>query len=146
MVRVALSLLLLVCLGACRATFDNVAKPRLQQSSENLEVPPPDVEPPADKEGDGDGDGDGNGDDDRPFENLEDSHELSREESEAYDCYGILVVTERGPDRNRDKVLQPIEVTDVSTECRPDGDRPNQNCPGQSGGACNDPSQNSKTK
>ena len=108
--KISLSLAAVVCVvSACRASFEDIEKQALVSTQDDLK---------GQKSKDATPDKD-------PI--LQNDRELPREESPKYDCNGVVIIHEKGPDRNRDGVLQPTEVTEVSTECRPD-------LPGSGGG------------
>ena len=116
-------------LGSCRASFSDVQKSALESSGDNLGVK--------------DGDAKVAPLDEAPF--LDSVKELPMQDSAAYDCHGVVIIHEKGRDRNRDNVLQPTEVMETTTECKdqngeepqaPEGKGPAkpktpQNCPSQ---------------
>ncbi len=133
----------------CRASFQDIQKPGLVSSGDDL------------------GAKDSGSDavpDDAPI--LENKKELPPEESDSYGCDGTVIIHEKGRDRNKDGVLQPTEVTDISTECRPKDKTPTgggkdpdpvgggktppapPKCPNQSGSkdTCDDSGQNNPTQ
>lgn len=67
--------------------------------------------------------------DDYPI--LENKKLLSPEESKANGCNGIMIVYEKGKDKNRDNILQASEVTDIRTECQPSIPGKEPPCPNQ---------------
>jgi hypothetical protein len=104
--------------SACRASFEDIEKQQLVSSQDDLKG----------KLGSGD---------EKPNTQdpiLQNDRELPREESPKYDCKGVVIIHERGPDRNRDGVLQPTEVSEVTTECRPDLPNGGGKDPGNGGG------------
>jgi hypothetical protein len=147
----------LLCVGlalgfvGCRASFQDIQKQGLLSSGDDLGA---------------------KGDDGKKanpdYPTLENTKELPPEDSESYGCDGIVIIHEKGKDKNLDGILQPTEVTDIKTECKPktpttpggkdpggkDPGTPNNppQCPNQSGGKdgkCppdypdqNDPNQN----
>lgn len=125
---------------SCRASFQDIQKKALLSSGDDL------------------GAKDDNSSNATPdYPTLENTKELPPEDSESYGCDGIVVIREKGKDKNLDGILQPTEVTDIKTECKPnkpgtpggkDPDKPNPpppQCPNQSKdpGKCpDDPDQN----
>ncbi len=97
---------LVLGLFSCRASFKDVQKQNLVSSGDDL------------------GAKDGSDAVPNDFPILENTKELPPEDSESYDCDGTVVIHEKGKDKNRDGVLQPTEVTDIKTECRPKGATP----------------------
>jgi hypothetical protein len=103
----------MLCVGlvfgfvGCRASFQDIQKQGFLSSGDDLGA----------KGDDGTKKDDGKGEPDYPT--LENVKELPPEDSESYGCDGIVVITESGKDKNLDGILQPTEVTDIKTECRP---------------------------
>ena len=139
--RTTLVLVLIVSawsIGGCRASFEDIEKQALVSTQDDLggKSSEDSTKKPED------------------FPELETEKELPREESPAYNCDGVVVMREKGKDKNRDGVLQPTEVTEVSTVCKPDpkdSQKPSDpkphtkpDCPSQSGKNCpkDDPTQN----
>jgi hypothetical protein len=141
----------MLCVGlalgfvGCRASFQDIQKQGLLSSGDDLGAKGEDgkkANPTPD------------------YPTLENTKELPPEDSESYGCDGIVIIHEKGKDKNLDGILQPTEVTDIKTECKPKtpttpggkdpGTTPPQ-CPNQNGGKdgkCpdypdqNDPGQN----
>ncbi len=126
----------------CRASFQDIQKQGLLSSGDDLGAKGEDGKK-------------ANPDPDYPT--LENTKELPPEDSESYGCDGIVIIHEKGKDKNLDGILQPTEVTDIKTECKPktpttpggkDPEKPSNppQCPNQSGGKdgkCpDDPDQN----
>jgi hypothetical protein len=138
----------MLCIGlvagivGCRASFQDIQKSGLLASGDDLGA---------------------KGDDGTKatpdYPTLENTKELPPEDSESYGCNGTVVIHEKGKDKNLDGILQPTEVTEIKTECKPktpttpggkDPDEPNNpppaNCPNQGkdpGSKCpDDPDQN----
>jgi len=141
-----LGLGLVVGIVGCRASFQDIKKQGLLSSGDDL------------------GAKDENSSKANPdYPTLENTKELPPEDSESYGCDGTVVIHEKGKDKNLDGILQPTEVTEIKTECRPktptppggkDPDKPKDppsECPNQGkdpDGKCpdypdqNDPDQN----
>jgi hypothetical protein len=142
----------MLCVGlafgfvGCRASFQDIQKKGLLSSGDDLGAKGEDGKK-------------ANPDPDYPT--LENTKELPPEDSESYGCDGIVIIHEKGKDKNLDGILQPTEVTDIKTECKPktpttpggkDPEPPTPpQCPNQNGGKdgkCpdypdqNDPQQN----
>jgi hypothetical protein len=103
----------LLCIGlalsfvGCRASFQDIQKQGLLSSGDDLgakgedgkgKTPPTPVQ---------------------DYPTLENTKELPPEDSESYGCDGIVIIHEKGKDKNLDGILQPTEVTDIRTECKP---------------------------
>ncbi|HYX31951.1 MAG TPA: hypothetical protein VE954_02470 [Oligoflexus sp.] len=86
----------------CRASFQDIQKQGLLSSGDDLGAK-------------GDDSVKANPD----YPTLENTKELPPEDSESYGCNGTVVIREKGKDKNLDGILQPTEVTEIKTECRP---------------------------
>ncbi len=98
---------------ACRATFQSIKATPPAQQQQDLEVKvPPTITPPSTPPPKG------------PYTMLERSRTLSDQESLARGCNGTISIFERGPDLNKDNMLQNNEITETRSECQA---RPNTN-------------------
>ncbi len=113
-------LVVLLCLffgqAACRATYQSVkaTSPRSEVDPLTVPITDPNTKPVTDpgttltpkptKD---------------PFTILERTRTLSVDESQTRGCRGIITIYEKGPDINRDNVLQPNEINETRSECQP---------------------------
>lgn len=102
---------------SCRASFEDMKKAKLFSSGDELgaksdEGKTSNVVP-------------------EDFPTLTNTKELPQEDSESYGCDGIVFIHEKGKDKNRDGILQPTEVTEITTECKPKTNPPGGKDPDQ---------------
>lgn len=97
--------------SSCRSTFQSVKATPPKVSDQDLTVPTEDPETqnpaptptPTKKD---------------PYTILERSRTLSPQESVDRGCRGIITIFEKGPDINRDNILQSNEINETRSECQ----------------------------